>query len=103
MVKPLQTINEVLLFLKDVDIPKEHRNNSEAYKIWNAARYLIPNSPDRNYMIGTHQEYIIRSWKRKKWFSDLMMQNPGLRDLYALSESEFLKPDSENQRSIVYN
>lgn len=101
MVKPLQTINEVLLFLKDVDIPKEHRNNSEAYKIWNVARYLIPNSPDRNYMIGTHQEYIIRSWKRKKWFSDMMMQNPGLRDLYALSESEFLKSDSENQRYIV--
>lgn len=103
MVKHLQTINDVLLFLKDVDIPKEHRNNSEAYKIWDTARYLIPNSPDRNYMIGTHQEYIIRSWKRKKWFSDLMMQNPGLRDLYALSESEFLKSDSENQRYIAYN
>lgn len=101
MVNSLQTINDVVLFLKDVDIPKEHRNNSEAYKIWNVARYLIPNSPDREYMIGTHQEYIIRSWKWKKWFSELMMQNPGLRDLYVLSESEFLKSDSENQRYIV--
>ena len=66
MVNPLQTINDVVLFLKDADIPKEHRNNSEAYKIWNVTRYLIPNSPDREYMIGTHQEYIIRSWKWKK-------------------------------------
>lgn len=80
--KSLRNANEVVLFLHEVDIQKEHRNNSEAYKVWDTARYLIPNSSDQNYMLGTHQEYIIRSWEKKPWFRDLMLWHPGLRDLY---------------------
>lgn len=82
IMKSLRTPNEVVLFLHEVDIQKEHRNNSEAYKVWDTARYLIPNSSDQNYMLGTHQEYIIRSWEKKPLFRDLMLWHPGLRDLY---------------------
>ena len=82
IMKSLRTPYDVVMFLRDVDIQKEHRNNTEAYKVWNVARYLIPNSPDQNYMIGTHQEYIICSWKNKPWFRELMLWHPGLRDLY---------------------
>lgn len=87
--KPILSYTDLIELMYHIDIPKEHRNNSEAYKIWNAARYLIPNSPDRNYMIGTHQEYIIRSWKHKPSFQKLMNTYPGLRELYEISEKDF--------------
>lgn len=99
--KPILSYTNLIDLIYHINIPKEHRDYTDAYILWSYGRYLLPGSRDRDYMIGTNQEYIIRSWKRKKWVSDLMMQNPGLRDLYALSESEFLKSDSENQRYIV--
>ena len=87
--KPILSYTDLIDLIYHINIPKEHRDYTDAYILWSYGRYLLPGSRDRDYMIGTHQEYIIRSWKHKTSFQKLMNTYPGLRELYEISEKDF--------------
>lgn len=87
--KSILSYIDLIDLIYHINIPKEHRDYTDAYILWSYGRYLLPGSCDREYMIGTHQEYIIRSWKHKTSFQKLMNTYPGLRELYEISEKDF--------------
>lgn len=89
LMKPILSYTDLIDLIYHINIPKEHRDYTDAYILWNYGKYLLPGSCDREYMIDTHQEYIIRSWKHKISFQKLMNDYPGLRELYEISEKDF--------------
>lgn len=86
---PILSYSDLIELIYHIDIPKEHRNYTDAYILWNYGRFLLPGSIDRKYMIDSGQEYIIRSWKHKPSFQKIMNTYPGLRELYEISEKDF--------------
>lgn len=78
----LNTANEIIELIKDIDVSREYYYLTETYDIWVFARYLVPNSKDRKYIYGTHQEYLLEAYPKNPLFRELCVKHKGLMELY---------------------
>ena len=77
------TKKDIIHTIDSIDPHHAKIHEKDLYLLWYYGKDLIPGNPNFEYLNGTGQLYLLKSYIRSPDFKKLLRNFPGFRDLYS--------------------